>query len=177
MMNKLINLLFGFISFFLGEEGATFYTTNYNSAFVTKPYDKFKKGEASGEKKILFGQLTLSTALAVNDTIQVGKLPANSRILNGGIFVEKSLGATGILDLGHGASEDEDGNAISADPNGIVSGADAGGQAVRQESDATSIAMKYRFGAETDIYATCTEVMDGTVLDAECCLWVEFINA
>lgn len=177
MMNTLMNLLVGFVSFFLKEEGAVYYTSNYSTAFVVKPYDKFKKGEASGEKKILMGQLTLSTALAVNDTILVGNLPANSRILNGGIQINKSLGATGIVDLGHGASSDEDGNAISADPNGIVSGADAGGQAVRKESDLSSVACFNRFGAETSIYATCTEVMDGTVLDAECMLWIEFINA
>ena len=159
---------------------AEFYTDNYQKQYIDKPAQPFNKGEVAGRNRILMGRVTVSDALTVSDTILVGFIPANSVIVDAKIIVSKSLGATGILELGHGASSTEalegQSSAISADSNGLVSAADAGGQAVLKRADNTNPILGKRLGAETAIYATCTEAVDGTVVDAVAYFIVEYVN-
>lgn len=149
---------------------------NYTGAYVTNPAVKYPPGEYSGEKKVLIERYTLAAAQQVNDTIAIGKLPPGSFITGAKVYINKSLGATGIFDLGHSASEDESGVVVAANADGIVKSADAGGQAVLKLPDQSCNALFQRFGLETEIVLICTEVMDGSVLDAVLTVEVEYVN-
>ena len=156
---------------------AQLYTDNFQKQWVDKPAQPFNKGEVAGRERILAGRITLPAATAVNDLINIGYIPANSIITDAYIFIPKSLGATGIFELGHGASPNEaDGSALAADSNGLVSAADAGGQAVLKRADLNSVSLGKRLGSETIIQAKCTEVMDGTVADAEALFVIKYVN-
>ena len=155
---------------------ATFNTTNYQKAFVDRPREKANKGEVAGRVRMMLGQIVLDGSQAVGDLIKVGKLPANSRVVMGAIYVNKSLGATGILDLGHAGGEDEEGNAIAADQDAFVQGADAGGQAAYKQSDSTSEGLKERFGGETTLQAQVTEALDGSVTDGVAVFQIWYVN-
>lgn len=156
---------------------ATLYTDNFQKAFIDKPSQPFSKGEAAGRKRLLMGRITLPAATAEDDVIQIGYIPANSVIVDAKIIISKSLGATGIFELGHGASTaEEDASAIALDTNGLVSAADGGGQAALKRADLDSVILGKRLGSETLIYATCTEVMDGSVADAVAYFMVEYVN-
>jgi hypothetical protein len=149
---------------------------NYTGAYVTVPSVKYPPGEFAGGKKVLIERYTLSSIQAVNDTLAVGKLPPGSFITGAKVFINKSLGATGIFDLGHLASQDESGNVIAANVDGLVKSADAGGQAVLAGPTLVSDALYKRFGLETELQLICTEVMDGSVLDAVLVVEVEYVN-
>lgn len=159
---------------------AEFYTDNYQKQYIDKPAQPFNKGEVAGRNRILMGRVTVPAKIAANDTILVGFIPANSVIVDAKVIISKSLGVTGILELGHGASSTEalegSGSAISADSNGLVSAADAGGQSALKRADNTNPILGQRLGAETAIYATCTEAADGTVADAVAYFIVEYVN-
>lgn len=153
-----------------------YYGNNFDAAYNDVPEVKYPPGEQSGEKKVIIERKTLSVALQVNDIVSVGKLPKNSFVTGAKIYISKSLGATGIFDLGHVASVDEDGAVIAANNDGFVKSADAGGQAVLKSPDQSCNALYKRFGQETEVQLICTEVMDGSVLDAELVVEVEYVN-
>lgn len=153
-----------------------FYTDNYERANISRPNDKFKMGENGGKGRFLIGDAVVSDALAIGDRILVGKIPANSRIVRAQAIVDKSLGATGILTLGHGATEDEEGNAIASDDDGVLGAIDAGGQAAYVVNDAANTIIQKRLAKETLIYAIATEAVDGNVDDAVASFFVEYVN-
>ena len=154
----------------------TRYGTNYQNAYREDPKVSYPPGELGGTPKKLIERITLSAARQVGDVDYVGKLPANSFVTDAKVFISKSLGATGIVDLGHAASTDESGNAISADSDGLVDRADGGGQAALKRANEASPSLFKRFGEETELYLTWTEVMDGTVLDAVLTVEIEYVN-
>ena len=98
-------------------------------------------------------------------------IPPNSVVTDAKIYINKSLGATGIFDLGYLAN-----GVDSADTDAFVKGADAGGQAVVQRADVNSAGLFKRFTKETQIVLTPTENMDGSVLDGEIIMEVEYVN-
>ena len=126
------------------------------------PAEKAKPGQINGRVKSLSEKYTMIAALAVNDEILGPKLPGGARVIDATITIDKSLGATGILDLGHKASEDLDGNTLAEDQNAFINQADGGGQAVfqRMGSSASNIEAGYNqeFGTEAQVYAKCTEL-------------------
>jgi hypothetical protein len=150
---------------------ATFNGQNYQKQYVDKPSEKIEKGESAGRKRIQFDKYVLSSALAVNDEILVGFLPANSLVTDAKIKIDKSLGATGIFELGHKASASD-----SEDSDAFVSGADAGGQAVLARASLANPGIHKRFNDEVALFVTCTEVMDGSVLDGVISIEVEYVN-
>lgn len=144
---------------------------NYEKQYVTKPSEKIDKGEVAGRKRLLFDQYQPALALQVGDKILGLSIPANSLVTDAKVKVNKSLGATGIFDLGHLASDDD-----AADADAFVKSADAGGQAVLKRADETCVGIHKRFTADTQVVLECTEVMDGTVLDAVITFEVEYVN-
>lgn len=161
---------------------ATLYTDNFQKQWIDKPNKPFNKGEVAGRSRFLVGRLSNAelAALASGDTINIGYLPANSVILDAYVKIGKSLGATGIVTLGHGATTDEnfDGSevAIAADPDGIVASADGGGQAAFARADLSSAIIGKRIGSETLISAVCTESVDGSVTDGEILFVIVYAN-
>lgn len=161
---------------------ATLYTDNYQKQWVDKPNKPFNKGEVAGRARVLVGRLSGQTLADINsgDEVLIGFIPANSVILDAYIKIDKSLGATGILTLGHGATtnEDFDGSevAIAADDDGLVGAADGGGQAALTRVGISSAIIGQRLGSETLIKAVCTEDADGTVTDAEALFVIVYAN-
>ena len=81
-------------------------------------------GEINGRVKVLHEKITLTGDLAVNDTILGPKLPANAMVVDAYVRIPATLGATGIVSLGHGASVDASGAAITLDADAFVAAAD-----------------------------------------------------
>ncbi len=150
---------------------ASYNGDNYQMAFVDKPSEKIVKGEFAGKKRVIIERKTLSTALAVNDEILGPFIPADSVVVGATVKINKSLGATGIVSLGY------KGNGVdAADLDAFVVAADAGGQAVLAKESAASAGIYKRFTKDTQLVVVCTEVMDGSVLDAELVFEVEYSN-
>jgi len=151
---------------------AAYYAENYTDINITKPSVKVKKGEIAGRRRCLFDIRTITETLQVGDTIACcGSIPANSRVLDATVKVDKSLGATGIFSLGHGANEVD-----SADADAFIVAANAGGQAVLAKPTEASVGIHKRFESETAIILTVTEVLDGSVTDGIISVDVEYIN-
>jgi len=150
---------------------------NYAKQYVTKPSEKIEKGEIAGRKRLLFEKHTASLAggLQVGDVIKGPFIPAGSLVTDAKIRIDKSLGATGIFDLGYLASTD---SAVThaADADAFVKSADAGGQAVLQRSVLTDVGIYKRFSKQVQMALTVTEVMDGNVLDGIIYMEVEYVN-
>lgn len=150
---------------------ASYNGVNYQKAFVDKPSEKIEKGEFAGKRRVVIERKTLNVALAVNDEVLGPYIPADSVVLGAKVFINKSLGATGIFNLGY------KGNGVdAADLDAFVIGADAGGQAALARESAASAGLFKRFTKDTQLVLVCTEVMDGTVLDGEVVFEVEYSN-
>lgn len=150
---------------------AELYGNNYKLAYVDVPAKQIGVGEQAGRKRILFDSHTFAAAVnAIGDVIKIGKLPKGARVLEAVVFSD-SLGTTGILDFGWAASAD---GLEIADPNGFISGADAGGQAVKALSSNASVGLAKKFAAEVEIQLVLTEATDGALGDSVKA-WVEYI--
>lgn len=144
---------------------------NYEKAYVNKPFELIRKGEKAGRKRLLFDSYVLASALGVGDEIFSIFIPDGSVITDAKIKIDKSLGATGIFELGTKANELD-----AEDSNSLVSAADAGGQAVLKRADLSNVGIHKRYESQTQVFLTCTEIMDGSVLDAVITLEVEYAN-
>jgi hypothetical protein len=149
---------------------ANFYTTNYQKAYVDVPSDKFERGELAGKKRIIFGTIVVPTTLAVSDKIYVGKLPAGARITNAKIYINKDLGASGIVSLGLGVHGTE-----VADADALVTACDGGEGPALNAAAAGQAGLYKKLSYETEVYATCTEAVDGAVSDASAFFEVEYV--
>jgi hypothetical protein len=155
---------------------ATFYSSNFQNARISRPNDKFKAGELTGKSRYLVGRLTVPAALSIGDTIELGDIPANSRIVSAKILINKSLGATGIISIGHGATVDENGNTVALANAGVCAAADAGGQAALSVSGVAQVIILNKLAQATRVYGYVSEATNGTVSDAEAIFLVEFVN-
>lgn len=155
----------------------TLATDNFKKARIDRPNDKFNKGELGGKLRCLIGNFVVPADLANDAEIEIGSIPANSRILGGQILINKSLGADGILSIGHDVSaEEESGEEIAKSNTGVTAVADAGGQAAYSTNGAAQTVIQKRLGKETRIYAHCSEAVDGTVDDALATFIVYYVN-
>lgn len=148
---------------------------NYTGQYVTKPAAKYPKGEIAGRKRVILERITLASDIADGDTIIVGKLPANSVVTDAYLLGRKSLGATGIFDLGLAATEDEEGNVIAEDLDGLVNDCDLGGQGALKRAGLNAL-IGVRIGKETNILVDCTEAGDDSVNDCELIVMVEYVS-
>ena len=144
---------------------ATYNGDNYTKQYISRPSEKVEKGEIAGRKRLLLEVKLLDAALQVGDVIMGPFIPANSIVTDAKIVISKSLGATGIFELG-----------TSTDSDAFVVGADAGGQAALKRASELNAGIMPRFAETAQIMAKCTEVMDGTVLDGKIYLEVEYVN-
>ena len=135
---------------------AKFNGDNYKKQYIDKPSEKIEKGEVAGRKRLLLEHKLLDSALAVNDEILALSIPASSIVVDAKIFIEKSLGATGIFSLGYKATSVD-----VADAAGFIDGADAGGQAVLKRAGANNAGIMKIVATVTDVFLSCTEFMDG----------------
>lgn len=145
------------------------YNGDNAAKIASKPSEKIEKGELYGKKRTVIEHKTLSVALAVNDEVLGPSIPADSIVTDAKVYVSKSLGATGIFSLGHKSNGVE-----AADLDAFVTAADAGGQAVLARANGAGVFK--RLSEDTQIVLVCTEVMDGTVLDAVVTFEVEYCN-
>jgi len=143
---------------------------NYAKQYVSKPSEKIDSGEVAGRKRLLLEKFDLTFAVLNGDTILGPKLPAGSIVTDAKIKIDKSLGATGIFQLGHLAN-----GVDAADADAFIAAADAGGQAVLARLALEVGALK-RFTKETQLVITCTEDMDGAVLDGVLTVELEYVN-
>lgn len=155
---------------------AEFYTSNYKAARIDRPNDKFKKGETGGKERLLIGDIVVPADLANNDVIKIGTIPANSRIVGGKLLINKSLGVTGILSIGHEAFKDEEGNEVALNNTGVTAVADGGGQAAYATNGAAQTVIQKRCAEGIEIYAHCSEAVNGTVDDALATFIIEYVN-
>lgn len=150
---------------------ATFNGENYEKGWVQKPSEKIEKGELAGRKRLVFDKYVLGSALAVNDEILLPFIPASSIVTDAKIKIDKSLGATGIFELGY-----KDNGVDAEDSDAFVVAADGGGQAALKRANELNAGIFKRFSKETQMFLRCTEVMDGSVLDAVISVEVEYVN-
>jgi len=160
---------------------ATLNADYYKAQFVTKPSSKIRKGKYDGTKKLFYDKITLVDAagtagLDAADEINLGFLPKNAHIVDCYVKISKSLGATGIFSLGTRASKDIDEATLAEDSNSLIASADGGGQAALARADLNSDGLR-EYGDEVQLFLTCTEVMDDSVIDAILEVYVEFVNA
>lgn len=150
---------------------AELYGNNYKLAYVDVPAKQIGVGEQAGRKRILFDSHTFAGAVnAIGDIIKIGKLPKGARVLEA-VLVSDSMGTTGIFDLGWAASAD---GLELADANGFISGADAGGQAVKALSAVSNPGLAKKFLSEVDVQLELTEATDGALGDSVK-VWIEYI--
>lgn len=150
---------------------ATLNGDNYEKQYVSKPSEKIEKGEVAGRKRLLLEHKLLDSVVALNDEILGLFIPASSIVTDAKIYVGKSLGATGIFELGF-----KDNGVDAEDSSAFVVGADAGGQAVLERAKAANAGIFKRFSEETQIFVKCTEATDGSVLDGTIYIEVEYVN-
>lgn len=136
------------------------YGVNY-TRFLAK--GKYEVGEYDGRVRMLKDSYVFpADAFSASDTIQIGILRKGAKVVDAGIRIPVSLGTTGIFDLG-----------TTDDPNGFVSGADAGGQAAVKKAS-TEALIGAKFDADTAVLLDCTEATDaaeGDSIEA----WVEYV--
>ena len=145
---------------------------NYTLARVNKPAEKVEMGQIAGKKRLVIDFHTLAVQGVVGDEILGMFIPANSIVTGAKVKIDKSLGATGIYSLGHKANADD-----AEDPNAFVLAADGGGQAALQYAEAGAVGIHKKFAHDTQIFLSCTEVTDGTVLDGIISFEIEYVNA
>lgn len=156
---------------------AEYNAVNYAAQYVAKPSEKVPPGEFHGRRRVLRDEYVLvgetsSVGLNATDTILGPKLPAGARVLDAWVKVDKSVGATGIFDLGYAA------NGVDVlDADAFVTGADAGGQAAFERAcdGQVNAGIDKKFTVETQLLVTCTEVMDDSVVDAVLSFCVEYV--
>ena len=113
-------------------------------------------GEINGRVKVLHEKITLAGDLAISDVVYGPNIPANAKVVDAYVKIPATLGATGIVSLGHGASVDAAGSPIALDADGFVAVADGGGAAAMARASVEAGILK-RFYAETATLLTCTE--------------------
>jgi len=139
---------------------ATLNSTNYALQNVNVPSEKIAKGEQKGAVYNAITRITYSgNVQAVNDKINLFKLPKGARITNFKCY-GVSTGTTGILECGIVANGVD---AADANAFGVY---DFGGQAVNGQMNGTLTAaavpagQDLTLGAETIIQANFTEATD-----------------
>jgi hypothetical protein len=137
----------------------TYYTTEYDYAFVDDPVTKVDVSKQHGRLRVMYASITLSAELAVDDVIKIGKLPAHARVF-GGKAVLPDDGTSGIVNIGWLSNGTD-----AADPDGLFIGAsevDFGAGAIDVDLAGTAAGFGKKFSAETTVQAVCTEASNAS---------------
>jgi len=114
---------------------------------------------------------TLDVVINIGDRILGPKIPASSIVTGAKIKINKSLGLTGVFNLGYLA------NGVDVeDTAAFVTGADGGEQADLKSADRSNAGIFKRFSEITQLVFICTEATTGAVLDGVIECEVEFVN-
>ena len=124
---------------------ATIFNMDNNKAFAESD-GKADPGMVNARKKTVFDEYTLLAELVVGDTFILPKLPEGALIIEAGIYIDTTLGTSGILDMGLEAYVNKDGDTVVADPNSLIQQADGGGQAVNDKSGIGAVAIGKKIG-------------------------------
>ncbi len=109
--------------------------------------------ESHGRQRVLAAKMPTAFAqMAINDTIFIGRIPANSRILADSVVSCGAGTATGTLDIG--LRETATGTVLSA--TGIATGVDVAAAGVKFANSGAYVTGGAEFvtTVETDVYAT-----------------------
>jgi len=138
------------------------------------PIKKIAPGEHNSRIKCVFEEFKgLTAELAPGDKLLGPNIPEGALVVDAKIHITESLGAGGIIDVGHegGFENDEDAAtedknvAIAADPNAFVNQADGGGQKVLKSADidtVSTLGVKAGKGG-LQMSGTCTEASTNLV--------------
>lgn len=161
---------------------ATLFADNYKKAYVNKPTEKIPTGEVSGEIKFAYDEITLSpvgqtgtTTIALNDVIKTSlRVTKGAKIIDAGIFIPASLGATGSFSLGRAAS-----NLNPADADSLVVSANGGGQAALAKASAASVDLLKDIEEDELMFdLTCTQatpaIAQGAALKIK--VWIQWCD-
>ena len=150
---------------------ATFEGKNYTK-INGEPSVKVPEGQVTGQVKIIYDEIDFgANVYAIADVIKLGALlPEGARVIDATVKCP-SLGTTGIFNVGWEASA----NGVEAlDTDGLIVGADAGGQAVLAKCTASSAGVGKQFAAPVQLVAVFTEATDAAS-GLKLQLWVEYV--
>ena len=140
-----------------------YYGSNATKRDVTVPAQKIGPGEKDGRVHFAYDSYTFAATtapdLAVSDTINFMKIPANARVIGGFFRIDQSLGGSAVISVGwtdNGSdSADEDGFFDAIDCTSAVSSV-LGAKAAEDGHGK-------QFAAETQVQALC----DAVTVDAD----------
>ncbi|WP_369952100.1 hypothetical protein [Ralstonia syzygii] len=127
--------------------------TNTAQAAKLAANTKLLPHENAGRQRILASKMPAAFAqLAINDTIFIGRIPVNSRLLGGGIVSCAAGTATSTLDIGIRSTKTQ--TVINA--TGIATGVDvaAAGQKTANNGALIANGAEYVTAEMVDVYAT-----------------------
>ena len=138
---------------------AIVYGVNNTKKYISNPSEKIPAKEETGKGRYIYDSYVfLANVMAVNDTIELMKLPKGAKIMSA-VVKSPSLGTTGIFDLGIKTNGVE-----AADADFFVASADAGGQAVQKTMFSSLAAGLFvELSAETQVLLKCTEATDAAL--------------
>lgn len=140
---------------------ATYYSDQYQQAFVTVPSSKIAVGDVNGDVKHLAFNVTLTGAVALSEIIKLGKLPKGAKVIQTRLNVS-DLGTTGVLNLGYAASVEKDQAGavlVAADAVAIASGIDATAAVAATYETIVSVAAE----VDLQLVATTATTAAGTI--------------
>jgi len=117
---------------------------NYNEFKVNG--GKVAPGMQNAKIKTVFDEYTLAAELVVDDTFLMPSIPEGALIIEAGIFIDTTLGTSGILDMGLAAHVDNLGADVAANSDSLIQQADGGGQAVMDKSGIGAAAIGKKIG-------------------------------
>jgi len=134
---------------------ATFYSDQYNNAFIAEPSSKLEPKELQGMVRRIYATITLAAEIDTPDIVKLAKLPANAVIIEARLVAPG--GTSGTLDLGWAAGA----NGLEvADANGILAALD-GSAAIDASMGWSLPAHNKRFAEEVDIQLSATVITAG----------------
>lgn len=102
-----------------------YYSTEYSLLYRTVPSDVSVHRNKRNEKRIERFSYTQAATGTDGDLVYIAKVPGNCRILLPEFFLHTSdWTASTVLDVGWGAYTEVDGDAVAADPDGLIDGLD-----------------------------------------------------
>jgi hypothetical protein len=140
---------------------ATLYGVNATKRDVNVPADKIGKGEVNGRVLFAYDEYTSTGAIAINDVINVMKLPAKARVIST-VLSSTDLGTVGTLTVGWAAN-----GVDAADDDGLLTTVDVNAAAIKvgDIEQVPQAGTFKQFGAETQIQIKATAATDaaGTI--------------
>jgi len=139
---------------------STLYGVNATKMDVTVPSVKVNVNEQHGRLRVSYDLYEAAGAVAINDVIKVGKIPAGAKVYDA-ILKTDDLGSVGVFDLGWGASA---AGGEVADPDGFLSGVDV--KTAAQVSSLAIDGIATAGGYKTFSEAVDVEILATTATDA-----------